>query len=140
MDPRPAAGIASIGASVIGGAMPIEVRNFDAPDERRRFEEKGVADFVTVAGRAVGRGIFEPGWKWSVDVKPFAGTESCQFSHLSYVVSGRMRILMDDGSEASVGPGDVVGIPPGHDAEVIGDEPCVMVDLVDVEAGGDVPR
>ena len=42
------------------------------------------------------------------------------------------RISMDDGSEAQVGPGDVASIPPGHDAEVIGDEPCVMVDFGEI--------
>jgi mannose-6-phosphate isomerase-like protein (cupin superfamily) len=36
---------------------------------------------------------------------------------------------MDDGSEAEVGPGDVVAIPSGHDAEVVGEEPCEMVDF-----------
>jgi len=110
----------------------IEVRRFESPDERREFEGKGAADIVTVAGRAVARGVFEPGWRWSVNVKPIAGTDSCEFAHLSYILSGRMRIVMDDGSEAEVGPGDIVAIPPGHDAEVIGDEDCVMIDLADM--------
>jgi mannose-6-phosphate isomerase-like protein (cupin superfamily) len=40
-----------------------------------------------------------------------------------------MRVYMDDGSEGEVGPGEAVAIPPGHDAEVIGDEPCVLIDF-----------
>jgi quercetin dioxygenase-like cupin family protein len=36
---------------------------------------------------------------------------------------------MDDGTEAEGGPGDVAVIPPGHNAWVIGDEPCVMLDF-----------
>lgn len=111
---------------------PIEVRRFESPDERRPFEGKGAVDVVNVAGEAVSRGVFEPGWRWSVNVKPIAGTESCGFAHLSYVLSGRMRIVMDDGAEAEVGPGDIVAIPPGHDAEVVGGEACVMVDLADM--------
>jgi len=43
-----------------------------------------------------------------------------------------MTIFMDDGSEVQVGAGDVVAIPPGHDAEVPGDEPCVMVDFGEI--------
>jgi uncharacterized cupin superfamily protein len=107
----------------------IEVKNFDSPDEVREFEGKGKADVVQIGGQTVGRGTFEPGWKWSENVKPIAGTDSCEVSHLGYVVSGRMRVRMDDGAEGEVGPGNVVAIPPGHDAEVVGDEPCVLVDF-----------
>ena len=107
----------------------LEVKSFDSPDEVRPFEGKGEAKVVNVAGQVVGRGTFEPGWKWSENVKPIAGTDSCQVSHLGYVLSGHMRVYMDDGSEAEVGPGDVVAIPPGHDAEVVGEVACEMVDF-----------
>jgi uncharacterized cupin superfamily protein len=107
----------------------IEVKSFDSPDEVREFEGRGRADVLNIAGQTVGRGTFEPGWRWSENVKPIAGTESCEVSHLGYVVSGRMRVQMDDGSDGECGPGDVVAIPPGHDAEVVGDEPCVLVDF-----------
>jgi hypothetical protein len=107
----------------------IEVKSFDSPDEVREFEGRGRAEVLNIGGQTVGRGTFEPGWRWSENVKPIAGTESCEVSHLGYVVSGRMRVDMDDGSSDEVGPGNVVAIPPGHDAEVIGDEPCVMVDF-----------
>ena len=107
----------------------IEVKSFDSPDEVRPFEGKGEAKIVQLGGQAVGRGTFEPGWRWSENVKPIAGTDSCEVSHLGYVLSGRMRVRMDDGSDGEIGPGDVVAIPPGHDAEVIGDEPCEMIDF-----------
>jgi hypothetical protein len=107
----------------------IEVKRFDAPDETRVFEGKGKADVVNVGGRTIGRGVFEPGWRWSENVRPIAGTDQCEVSHLGYCVSGRMRVQMSDGSEGEVGPGDVVAIPPGHDAEVVGDEPCVFLDF-----------
>jgi len=107
----------------------IEVKSFDSPDETRPFEGKGKADVVEVGGHNVGRAVFEPGWRWSENVKPIAGTDSCQVSHLGYVVSGRMKVSMDDGTEGELGPGDVVAIPPGHDAEIVGDEECVMLDF-----------
>ena len=107
----------------------IEVKSFDSPDETRPFEGNGKADVVNVAGKTIGKGTFEPGWRWSENVKPIAQTDSCEVSHLGYVLSGRMKVFMDEGSEAEVGPNQVFAIPPGHDAEVIGDEPCVMVDF-----------
>jgi uncharacterized cupin superfamily protein len=112
--------------------MPVEVKRFDSPDETRPFEGNGQAEVVNLAGHTVGRGTFEPGWRWSDNVKPIARTDSCQVSHLGYVVSGRMKIYMDDGSESEVGPGDVAAIPPGHDAEVVGNEACVMIDFGEI--------
>jgi quercetin dioxygenase-like cupin family protein len=107
----------------------LEVKRFDSPDETRAFQGKGQMEVVEVASQTIGRGTFEPGWRWSENVKPIAGTDSCQVSHLGYIVSGRMRIFMDDGSEGELGPGDVVAIAPGHDAEIVGDEACVMLDF-----------
>jgi hypothetical protein len=107
----------------------VEVKSFDSPDETREFEGKGRAHVLELGGHTIGRATFEPGWKWSNNVKPIAQTDSCEVSHLGYCVSGRMKVYMDDGSEQEVGPDDVFAIPPGHDAEVIGDEPCVMLDF-----------
>ena len=107
----------------------IEIKSFDSPDETRPFEGKGQAEVVNVAGQAVGHATFESGWRWSDNVKPIAGTDSCEVSHLAYVLSGKMRVFMDDGAEREVKAGDVIAIPPGHDAEVVGDEACEMIDF-----------
>lgn len=107
----------------------LEVKNLDTPDETRPFVAKGKADVVKLDGVVVGRAVFEPGWKWSQHVKPIAGTPSCQAAHTGYVLSGRMKIVMDDGKQAEVGPGDAVVVAPGHDAWVVGNEPCVMLDF-----------
>ena len=72
-------------------------------------------------------GTFEPGWRWSDHVKPTAGTDRLQATHLVYVVSGRLHVAKDDGAEADVGPGAVTAIAPGQDAWVVGEEPCVAV-------------
>ncbi len=109
-----------------------EVKNFDSPDETRPFEGKGQAEVVQLAGHTVAKGTFESGWKWSENVKPIAGTDSCEVAHFAYVLSGSMRVHMDDGSDIEVGAGDVIAIPPGHDAEVTGEEPCVMVDFGEI--------
>src|SRR5437867_11663639 len=40
----------------------------------------------------------------------------------------RMRIRASDGKKIEVGPGDALVATPGHDAWVVGSEPCVMLD------------
>jgi hypothetical protein len=110
-----------------------ETKSFSSPDETREFKGKGSAKVLVVNGRPVSKATFEPGWKWSVNLKPIAQTDSCQVEHLGYVLSGRMRVVMDDGTQFEVGPDDLFALPPGHDAEVIGDETCVMVDFGQVQ-------
>ena len=107
----------------------VEIKSTASPEEVRQFAGHGHVDVVTVDGHPVLYGTFEPGWRWSQDVKPIAKTDRCQATHLLYCVSGRMRIQMADGSEAELGPGDVAAIEPGHDAWVVGDEACVSVDF-----------
>jgi Cupin domain len=107
--------------------MTLEAKNLDSPDETRSFEN-GELRIVNIAGAIVGRAVFKPGWKWSNDVKPIAGTDSCQAAHTGYIISGRMHVVMDDGREADAGPGDAFVIAPGHDAWIVGDEPCVALD------------
>jgi mannose-6-phosphate isomerase-like protein (cupin superfamily) len=103
-------------------------KNIDTPHERRNFKDHGYLDVVTLGDFTIGRGVFEPGWRWSDDVKPIAGTDSCQVHHTGFVLSGRMTMRFDDGTEVTVGPGDVMDIDPGHDAWTVGDETCVLLD------------
>ena len=107
----------------------MELKSLNSPDETRPFVDKGQAAVVNIGGGAVMRGTFEPGWRWSEHVKPIAGTHSCQSPHFLYMLSGRMKIVMDDGTEGEAGPGDVVRIEPGHDAWIVGDETCEVIDF-----------
>jgi quercetin dioxygenase-like cupin family protein len=110
-----------------------ERKNLDQPDETRTFEN-GKAQVVTLGDFSASRLVFEPGWRWSENVKPIAGTDSCQVLHTGYHVSGRLHVRLDDGTEEEFGPGDAYVIPPGHDAWVVGDEPVVSVDMSRVTA------
>ena len=106
----------------------VEHKKMASPDEVRKFGH-GKIEVVNVGGGTVGRFNAEPGWKWSNDVKPIAGTDLCQVAHFLYQVSGRMTVKMADGSEVESGPGDVVVVPPGHDAWVVGNDPVVAIDF-----------
>ncbi len=104
-------------------------KSFDKPDEVRPFDGgTGQLEVVNTDEGAVGRATFLPGWRWSEHVKPIAKTDSCQAGHTGYFVSGRMRVVMDDGEEMEFGPGDFAVMAPGHDAWIIGDQPCVVID------------
>jgi hypothetical protein len=103
-------------------------QNIEAPHERRPFQDHGYMDVVTLGAFTLGRGVFEPGWRWSNDVKPIAKTDSCQTHHTGICVSGQMTVQFDDGTEITIGPGDVVDLDPGHDAWTVGDEACVVLD------------
>jgi hypothetical protein len=107
----------------------LEGKSLASPDETRQFAAHGHMDLVNLEIGPVGRGTFEPGWRWSADVKPMAGTDSCQVEHLGYVLSGSMTVRMDDGQEHTYAPGEAFHMPPGHDAWTEGDEACVMVDF-----------
>ncbi len=112
----------------------LEAKNLGSPDEVRPFEgDMGGAALVNLSSGAVGLGTFKPGWRWSEHVKPIAGTDSCQVQHIGYVLKGRMKVVMDDGQEAEVGPGDAFVMPPGHDAWTVGDETCEVVDFGGLE-------
>ena len=108
--------------------MSSDKRNIEDPQETRPFKNNGHMDVITLGDFTLGRGVFEPGWRWSDDVKPIAGTDSCQTRHTGFCVSGQMTVQFEDGEEITVGPGDVMVIEPGHDAWTVGEEPCVLLD------------
>ena len=103
--------------------------SLDSPEEVRPFEGgMGQVELVNLERGPVGRATFAPGWRWSEHVKPIAGTDSGQAPHIGYFVSGRMKVVMDDGQEMEFGPGAFMECPPGHDAWILGDEPYVVID------------
>ena len=106
----------------------IESKTFDAPDETRSPAKTRV-DIVTVGGTEVGRFTFQPGWRWSECIKPVVGTDSCQNDHVGVLLSGRLHVAHDDGTQATVEPGAVYRITPGHDAWVEGDDEAVALEF-----------
>lgn len=106
----------------------LELKSFMEADEVRTLPKTDIA-VVNFKDNSFMRATFQPGWKWSECIKPTVETESCQAPHTSFVVSGRMAILMDDGTKQELKPGDIAIIPPGHDAWVVGNEACTLIDF-----------
>jgi uncharacterized cupin superfamily protein len=102
----------------------LDVRAFDRPDDVLN-SEKAHAERVDVGGVAVWRAVFEPGWRLTEDTDG----ELCPAPHAAYIVSGRLRAKMEDGTEAEAGPGEVMVMQPGHDAWTVGREACVFIDF-----------
>lgn len=103
-------------------------KSLNSPDTIRQFGS-GQLEIVTMQDTTIGRITLRPGWRWSKDVKPLAGTDSCQLSHVNYVISGRLAVRSDGGQQIELQAGDAAVIPPGHDAWVLGNEPCIQIDF-----------
>ena len=119
--------------------MPrLQRKSFATPDQVRKFPA-GQCDIVTLDDTSVGRFVFQPGWRWSKDVQPVAGTKSCQFRHLGYTISGSLEVRMDDGTMLVIKAGEAYEIPPGHDAWVVGDEPWSSIEFASAHNYGVPP-
>lgn len=110
----------------------IALKHFEAPDEVRDFP-KGRFEVVAIGGVTVGRATYEPGWKWSEHVRPTAGTATCEIGHVGLVLTGRAKVVMNDGVELVLEPGDLFSISPGHDSWVVGDEAYVSLHFLGAE-------
>ena len=110
----------------------LEVKSLAAPDEVRTPPKTRV-EIVRLAGFTLGRFTLEPGWRWSECIKPVVKTETCQVSHVGYVVSGRITIQMKDGTKKTISAGDSYSIPPGHEAWVEGNERFVAFEVISAD-------
>lgn len=123
-----------------------DLKRFEKPDEHREFKGHGSMDILAFAnGMTFGRGKFEPGWRWSNDVKPLVGTESCEVAHSGICLKGSMVIRMNSGEEFRVREGDAFEIAPGHEAWVDGNVACEFIDVTGAtyyatEKKGDIPQ
>ena len=102
--------------------------DFSSPDEVRR-PDKTTVEIISIGNVNVARMTVQPGWIWSECIAPVAGTESCQAHHLGIVQSGQLLVNHEDGSTETISPGDVYECKPGHQAQVVGDEPCIMIEF-----------
>jgi class 3 adenylate cyclase len=113
----------------------LQAKPIGTPDEVRTFPN-GRVEIYALDDVIIGRTQFEPGWHWATDVKPIAGTPSCQYHHLGVCVRGRLGLRMDDGTSFEIGTGMMFDIPAGHDGWVIGDEPWETYDFAGMRSFG----
>jgi hypothetical protein len=96
-----------------------------SPDEIQTFEDckMELAKFDNVT---IGRVLLQPGWSREKSIKPIVKTDTCQSPpHTQYIISGRIKVVLDDGTEEELGPGDAAMIQSGHKTWVVGDEPLI---------------
>ena len=119
--------------------MPrLQRKAFSTPDLVRKFPF-GHVDIVNLDETYVARLTWEPGWRWSKDVKPVVQTPSCQNRHVGYVIAGALHVAMEDGTEMDIRAGDAFEIPPGHDAWVVGDDVWDTVEFTSAAMFGVTP-
>lgn len=98
----------------------IDVKSFATAEEVNNDFNNATIEAVNVGGQRVVRLTLQPGWKWSNDVKPKIGTDTCQAAHLGVIIAGSITCKHDDGTEITYSAGDAYSIEPGHDAWVVG--------------------
>jgi hypothetical protein len=69
----------------------IEKKSLDSPDERKTFKNQ-THDIVNLPGMTLGR-------------------FNCQAHHVGIILSGQVKILLTDGTETDLRPGDTYDIP-----------------------------
>ena len=120
--------IHSGGRTPDGPGLRLEVRSLGRADENRTPRDARI-EVVNLGANSIGRFTFQPGWTWASSVKAVAGTEHCEKPHVGYCVAGEMNVWLTDGTRATIKAGDSYTIPPGHDAEVVGDQPFVGIEF-----------
>jgi hypothetical protein len=114
----------------------IEQKSFSQADQVTEYGEQGKAEKVTLGMSGFGVGsestawlsTLKPGWSWQRNIQPNVPFERCPLHHREYVVAGRIRYEMTDATVVEASAGDHLLIEPGHQATVIGEEDCVLLD------------
>ena len=106
-----------------------ECKDFSTQADEVMTPNNAKVEMVNVGGQRVMKISAKPGWKWSTDIKPLVGTESCQAKHVGVIVEGSITCRHDDGSEMTYSAGSAYSIEPGHDAWVNGDTSAVAYEF-----------
>lgn len=101
------------------------------PETRREFLDGSTRSHAILRTAAVGLGVYQPGWRWSLHAGPQTGIPS--ENHVGYVVSGAMMVQDAEGREDQVEAGYAFEIEAGGDAWVVGSEPCTALDFIPLE-------
>lgn len=114
--------------------LNVILKRFEEPDRVQVFN-KGKFEVVEIGGLTIGRATYEPGWKWSVDVRPTAGTEFCEIGHVGLVLAGTATAAFKPDRVIKLTTGSLFYIPPEpHDSWVVGDEPYVSLHFLGADS------
>lgn len=98
----------------------------------RTFLDGSTRSHIMLRSAVVGLGTYQSGWRWSLHAGAQTGKPS--ENHVGYILSGCMRVRDQAGNEQEIGPGDAFELSSGHDAWVVGTEPCVALDFTSIKA------
>ena len=110
----------------------VVVRRFDSPERVLVFDQ-GRLEQITMGGRAIGKGTYAPGWRWSRCTSGPASPADAAAEHVGVVLSGRVKVQLPDGSELDLTPGDFFQIATDFDEWVVGYRPCEILYLSGVD-------
>jgi hypothetical protein len=113
--------------------MTVIRKDMGTPDETMSFDH-GSVQVVRIGAFTFRLNTFEPGWQWSTSIKPMATTDSCQVHHVGYLLSGRLGVTSNTGSDMEINAGEAYEIMPGHDGWVVGDEAVRSIEFAGPEA------
>jgi hypothetical protein len=118
--------------------MAVHVKSLDKPEAVEEYDGDGVAEAVQIGPSVVWRSRLKPGWSWDKNARSrMGGAAYCGSWHREYVVSGRILYRLHDGTSVEGKAGDYLVIEPGHAAEVVGDEECVLLDWYGADPDAD---
>ena len=83
----------------------VEAKDFATAADEVMTPSNARVEMVNVGGQRVMKLTAQPGWKWSTDIKPMVGTESCEAKHIGVIVEGAISCRHDDGTEVTYSAG-----------------------------------
>jgi mannose-6-phosphate isomerase-like protein (cupin superfamily) len=108
------------------------IKRFDTPERVLVFDH-GRLEVITIGGRALGRGSYGPGWRWSNAARPTIRGVHKPPDHVGVVLSGRARLVIEE-TEFDLGPGDCFHVATEFESWVLGYRPVEVLYLSGVEA------
>ena len=89
-----------------------------------------ISDVVRLGDLKFRRATYPKGWRFSTHM----GADRCYDTHVGFTISGRMSVELQDGTRLEFEPGSAFIVPAGHEAWVVGEEPCTIVQIDEGES------
>lgn len=103
-------------------------KNTECPDLATAFLDGSFRNAVILQSSAIGVGVYNTGWRWSLHAGSMTGKRSER--HIGFIISGEMMVRDCDGNENLIHAGEAFEVAENHDAWIVGDTPCVALDFI----------